>query len=536
MVALIPQGAEVLGAAGDQHLGDRASVSGGQEAQQGAGEGLPVALRQLHQHLVQAVEDHHGGFLEPGQERVKGVLLHAIGGPGPFHHLRDDLIDRRYRLVQAGDLAEVEVEAQRDGGVGRPTLPQVPGEALCGDRLSHAVFPEEGEAGRSFGVQRPHRQLIHHVDTGALAGRGLLVQRGMNAAAVDPDVVVLEGGQGRWAGGCPAIRVQRADIEGCSDNPCRVEGGLLLIALLRCRAFVAVTEVADRLDHDPVKLLLVGGLLDAQTLHLAADDLSAREFGQGVAVVDVIDQLVARQQHAVDDPRVAVGTIRLPAVREMGESLNQQRRGRSGQSPWFDDSLLHFLEFVVVDPRRDQHIADLLLLLVDPEGDAHADDGVWRELPDALLGDQLCFGDSLTGDPMENMGFAVDAEVGVDRSLTVDLLVVSIEDLLDGLGLVHVEGEQDDRREAGVSYVLVSDQTLFRNAVKFARPRQQRRDRSSLEPEPAVFRAALLGPRDERREIDLLLFRGFVDRLAQLLGGIVGRIGLHEGEQLLLDL
>ena len=119
VVGLFAQCAEVLGAAGN----DDSSLSAPgalllDDAEQGSGEGAPVAGIELDQDLVEAVEDHHGAARQPRQDVCPCVCRRvALGDPVPAHTFLDHLSEGGDRAIQACHGSEVEVEGGRPGRV-----------------------------------------------------------------------------------------------------------------------------------------------------------------------------------------------------------------------------------------------------------------------------------------------------------------------------------------------------------------------------------------------------------------------------------
>ena len=222
---LVAQGAEVLGAAGDQQAWrGRAAGRGlatadqgvGEQGEQVVGEGLAVGGRELDQHLVQPVEDHQRALIHQRPQLIEpeGAILVA---PAAGDALSHGLAQGGHPLAQPGDMPEVEVDGDGQLGLGLAELLEGAGQPLARDGLAHAVLSKQGEQGRGARVAGPREQVLEGVHIAALLGlelpRAVLVQAGLPAAgvlfhALTDLVEVLQahvagGGRGPWAGVSP---------------------------------------------------------------------------------------------------------------------------------------------------------------------------------------------------------------------------------------------------------------------------------------------------------------------------------------------
>ncbi len=177
VILLFAQRAEKLRAAGDQPL-ERAACAARfvltrQRAQQLAGEGLPVGFGQPVERFVEAVEDDDGAGVEPAFEVGVAIGFAALRQiPAARDALLDDLAERRHAPIEPGDVAQVEIERQRQRRIAHAALVEHVRQPLAGDRLAHAVFAEQREERRRFTLVDPAQHEIHRVDVRALFVRG----------------------------------------------------------------------------------------------------------------------------------------------------------------------------------------------------------------------------------------------------------------------------------------------------------------------------------------------------------------------------
>ena len=159
MGLLVAQGAEVLGAAGDEHPRRRRRVGRAripEQLEQVVGECLSVAFRELDQHFVEAVEQDHGALRGELQYR-REFECRLAGRAAPA--ARDAFVDRRFKrrhaAIQPGDVAQVEIQGRERAGIGQMPLAQLARQVLAGHGLSHAVLAEQREERRRVAVLDP---------------------------------------------------------------------------------------------------------------------------------------------------------------------------------------------------------------------------------------------------------------------------------------------------------------------------------------------------------------------------------------------
>ena len=326
-------------------------------------------------------------------------------------------------------------------------------------------------------------------------------------------------GRRRGGGGV----VERAEAEGRVHHQRGMVGRQALVPLLVLVSLVAVGEVADRLDDDPMHAVPIGCELDAHRLHVASDSLLF-QLQQAVAMVLVVDQPIAGQERTQVQGRpsqAGVG-VRLAGLVQVIEALKQHRRGRRLVAAQVEGAVgVDAAQFVAADAGRDQYVADLLLGRIDAEGDADTDDGARLPVGDGVVGGVLGLALALAADSLYDLHTAVVAEQVVDDAVggRDRRLAVTVKARDDCGGLVVIESqEHDDRQVNGGQAALVGHQLGGGDGVQLAgigEARSGRRDRwRTLEPDPAVGRVGLLvrGHRNPERAV---LGRGGVVDLAK---------------------
>jgi hypothetical protein len=106
------------------------------------------------------------------------------------------------------------------------------------------------------------------------------------------------------------VTLQMCILQGLNEELGGVLRGPLLACVLVFR-LVAVGPVADCLDHDPVHLVLVAGNVKPSPFHFSAHSLGFQR-NQLVAIVNVVDQLVAGQNHPRPDSRALPSSVSEP--------------------------------------------------------------------------------------------------------------------------------------------------------------------------------------------------------------------------------
>ncbi len=324
------------------------------------------------------------------------------------------------------------------------------------------------------------------------------------------------------------------------DNVGGMFCGDALVVLLVRAVLVAVAPVADRLDDDPVSLVPVGGELNANRFHLAADRLRL-DAPQVVAVVAVIDQLVAREQRAETQLRPGETGVRIGLLArvEMPEALLKRRRGGRFVAAQRESAVrLLTTEFVTTDAFGDENVADRLFLRIDAESNADGDDRLRFPGGDRVIGRVLRLAFALRADAQHDTHAAVFAEQVIAHAVARfgRRLRGAMESANDGGGFVVVAGDQDDQRQiAGRNAALIGDQLRRRDGVQLAGGGERRPRRRPGEPDPALFGAAFLVGGDFKAQVDSLCGGGVVERALQPVERRVGARRRAQGEQFGMD-
>ena len=179
MGLLVAQGAEVVGAAGDEdapgaarHVGlaTAGPEGGGQDAEQLAGEALAADRGEVDEDLVQAVVDDQGAILlhaadhfVGGQPRV-GLATPPVRAQSGV----DDALQLGCALASLTDGAKVQIDWQWHGSIGCAGPQQLLREGHGGRGLADAVVAQQRAAGLAVRVAGPLHEKIDRV--AALAG------------------------------------------------------------------------------------------------------------------------------------------------------------------------------------------------------------------------------------------------------------------------------------------------------------------------------------------------------------------------------
>ena len=166
---------------------------------------------------------------------------------------------------------------------------------------------------------------------------------------------------------------------------------------------------------------------------------------------------------------------------------------------------LHPGQLIIKHLLRHEHVAEMLLLLVHPEGDADGDQQLWIPVVNGLRGAELRLLGALAAVPVDHAEVPDPIEFVIGHPLPRQLVADAAEFRPQLVGLVFIEGEQQgDGRAArfvGFRNVLPGG----RNGVQFRRGDGWRPVVHPLEPEEPGLGADLLRISDSESERHLCL-------------------------------